>query len=278
MSKFKRLCIGTVAEPKETINSIVIQVTLDELLPFEDGDKISSEEQYTSYGLDRIGNAYSSTITVDKAVDATWLREGNRVTAPDVIRGEKVQIYRNDTDDKLYWSELGVGSAFQRRKQETIVHAIGADDSPGDKTEHTSDNCYTLTTSGHKKIIVLDMPEVPGSKGHIRVTLDHANGEALIEIKDVVTIKATSEYQASIQINGGASLEMDNGDVSIKFDKITLEGSEADFKIGKSNWKGDLEHKGNINNSGTIISNNVSVDKHEHPETGSTTQKPVPGT
>ena len=278
MSKFKRYCIATVAEPKASINSIVIQVTLDEILPFEDGDKISSEEKYTTHGVDRQGNEYSSTITVDKTVDAIWLREGNRVLAPDVVRGEKVQIYRNDQDDRLYWSELGADDTFQQRKQETLSYAVAAFDSTEEKTEHTAENCYTATLSGHKKIFILDMPNVPGSKGHIRVTADHAQGEVKIEIMDIVTIKATSEYYASVEINGGASLEMDNGDINLKFDKISLEGSEADFKIGKTNWNGDVDHKGNINNTGKIKSNNVSVDKHDHPETGSKTNPPTPGT
>lgn len=277
MSRFRLFCIATVAEPKETVSSAIIQVTLDEIHPFEDGDKISSEEKYITHGEDRSGNPYSSTISVDKAVPAIWLRAGNRVTAPDVIRGEKVQIWRNDYDENLYWTELGAGEAFQRRKKETIVYAVAADSSPDEKTEHTSENCYTLTLSGHKKIIVLDMPKVPGAKGHMRITLDQEGGVINSEIIGVCSVKMSSEGNINASINGGAEFDMDQGDITFRFDSIKFEGGEAEFNIGNSKWAGGITHKGDITNTGTISSNGIGLDTHNHPVVQGVAKKPIPG-
>lgn len=278
MSKFRLISIGTVSEPKETPLSLLIQVKLDEIHPFTDGDVISSEEKYTVHGEDRLGRTYSASISADKVVTATWLREGNRVTAPDVERGEKVGVYRNDNDENFYWKWLGVGDTFQRRKQETIVIAIAADGSTDEKTQHTTDNCYTLTISGHKKVAVLDMPKVAGAKGHMRITLDQESGIINSEIIGVSSIKQSSDGYINASINGGAELDMNQGDITLKFDSIKLEGSKAEFNIGKTNWAGDANHKGNFTNTGKMTSNNVSVDKHEHPVVGSATKAPIPGT
>ena len=278
MSKFKRYAIATVSEPKTSINDAIIQVTLDEIHPFEDGDKISSEEEYTARGVDRLGIAYEAKISADKSVEAIWMRDGNRATPPDVQRGEKVQIYRNDNDENLYWSELGIGDVWQRRKQETIVFVVAADGSSDEKTVHTAENCYTITVSGHNRVIILDMPKVAGAKGAMRVTLDQSNGVINTEIMDVCSVKMTSEGTINASINGGAEFDMDQGDVTLRFDNLTLEGSNATFNVGSTSWKGNVDHKGTFTNTGKMTSNNVSVDKHEQPVVGGVAKAPTPGT
>lgn len=280
MSNFKLYCIGTVAESKSDISTPIIQVTLDEIHPLEDGDKISSQEKYTAFGEDRKGTPYRAEVSVDKTVDATWIRTGNRVSAPDVVRGEKVSIYRYDNDDKFYWSETGIGKTFNRRKKETVIHAVSAVASDNEKTECNSENCYTAVMSGHGQKIVIDMPIASDEKAAMRATFDGTTGVIEIKMMGVGVFTINHERVITAALEGGASMELNKGDITLKFDNLNLEGNNANFKINSTDWKGNLDHKGNIesvgtiNNTGKIISNTVSVDMHKHPGNN---QPPTPG-
>ena len=63
-------------------------------------------------------------IQTTNAIRAEWLGDStNRITPPDVRRGEKVQIFQYSNVDKYYWQTI-TQPGVNVRKKETIVEAI----------------------------------------------------------------------------------------------------------------------------------------------------------
>ena len=153
VSQFRRVSIGEVLENK-AIGSKEIEVKLFELSPFADGEIKSVAVEYSANGEDVHGKAYKNTLLSDHGVTATWLPyDTNRLTAPDVRRGERVDIYQYGDTDKYYWRELGMDAHL--RRLETII--IGISDNPNnDSTDEPNlDNCYFLEFSTHRKAITI---------------------------------------------------------------------------------------------------------------------------
>ena len=153
VSQFRRVSIGEVLENK-SLGSREIEVKLFEISPFADGELKSVATEYTAAGTDDKGKAYKKTLVSDHGVTATWLPyDSNRVTAPDVRRGEKVDIYQYGDTDTYYWRELGTDHHL--RRLETVVIAI-SDNPNNDSTEIPNlENCYFLEFSTHRKAITI---------------------------------------------------------------------------------------------------------------------------
>ena len=122
VSKLRFYSIGVVASNK-ALSSNVIEVTPIEELPMLDGEIDSNTTNETAKGVDASGKNYQSSVTMGNSIQAEWLRLGsaNRMTSPDVRRGESVIIYQFGDADKYYWNTLKNDS--QLRKLETVVYA-----------------------------------------------------------------------------------------------------------------------------------------------------------
>lgn len=95
-------------------------------------------------------------------INAKWLGmgRGNRVTSPDMTKGEIVMIYKFADADLFYWEDCYNESDV--RKLESMVVALS--NTPEGNTELNLDNSYYLAFSTHDK--------------HLRIHLSKNDGEA----------------------------------------------------------------------------------------------------
>lgn len=147
VSVFRPISIGIVAENKPLMGHD-IKVAIPEITPFMDGELKSEPVEHEAEGVDADGNAYVEKIVSDNCVIATWLpRGGNRVTAPNVRRGQRVQVYQAGDTDKYYWEYFGKDDGMFRL--ETIVLAINDNPVVDSEDVSTLKNCYFLEISTH---------------------------------------------------------------------------------------------------------------------------------
>lgn len=154
LSKFKFYSWGQVANNKAQSDTIV-QVTPLEQLTHLDGELGSLPVELETEGKDAQGNAYTSKVTSDTAIECDWFPGfgvTNRRTAPDVRRGERVMIFSYADTDQYYWCTMGLDD--DKRKLETVVYSwSGTTDEAKDGTE--DGNCYSLEVSTHTGQITL---------------------------------------------------------------------------------------------------------------------------
>lgn len=160
VSKLRFYSIGIVAANK-ALSSNVIEVTPIEELPMLDGEISSNTTIEAAKGVDSNGKAYSSSVTMGNSIQAEWLRLGsaNRMTAPDVRRGESVIIYQFADADQYYWNTLKNDS--QLRKLETVVYAFSGTPDNADSALDAS-NAYYLEISTHTKHVTFHTSQANG--------------------------------------------------------------------------------------------------------------------
>lgn len=194
-SVLRPVSIGTLAENKG-LRSKKILVTPTEVLNYIDGELASNQMTLDFSGTDEAGTVKEGSIDTDNVVEATWLPYGsNRITAPDVRRGERVLLWQVADQDKYYWTPLGLDDAY--RALETVIFAINA--SPHDPVvgegeeppELNIENCYFFEMSSHQKHMVLQTStangelaayqiEISGGKGTLKM-MDDKNNYGLLD-------------------------------------------------------------------------------------------------
>lgn len=151
LSEFKFYSIGTVAANKP-LNSHEIEVLPIEANPMVDGELTDQGVMYGKAGTTSEGEAYHVEVPTSPSIKASWLplANGNRLTSPNVRRGERVVIYRFGNADAFYWQEIPE-DGIALRKLETIVWGISA--TRKENAVPSEKNTYFIELSSHNKVI-----------------------------------------------------------------------------------------------------------------------------
>jgi phage gp45-like len=136
-----------VAENKPTSTHDILAVPYEKQ-PYLDGQIKSNPTKVTATGVDADGNAFHASATTDMVIKATWLKGSNtgQQTAPDVQRGERVQLYRYADTDKYYWISLGLDDHL--RRGETVIRTYSGTLDPKEDGSKPG-NCWYSEVSTH---------------------------------------------------------------------------------------------------------------------------------
>lgn len=178
-SQFTHYSIGIVAIDKP-LNSEWIEVSPIEVLPMLDGEVTDHVVSVSASGQDASGRQYERSAKTTNTIKAKWIAFGqtNRMTPPDVRRGEKVRIYRLSDSDVFYWSEFE--HASNTRRLETVVQAYS-----GTRQENEvmkPENSYTQGVSTHEKWVnLITTSKADGERWLYKVFVDAKNGQVWIK-------------------------------------------------------------------------------------------------
>lgn len=280
VSGFRFYSLGIAAENK-AIGKHQCEVIPLETSNFLDGEVTTRGESTAIELKDRQGNAFSDKVVSSVPIVATWigLGESNRVTPPDVRRGEELIIYTFADTGKYYWQPRNTNR--QLRKLETVTCAYSGTTDEGDG-EVNDTNHYITEVSTHKKHIIISTSDkngekcrwfiqIRGSDGKL-VVADNNNNEIMIDSVDSV-IRMINQFEAEVVMNkkditlnvpgnyainvtgnqtinvqGNASLTV-TGNASVKAATYTLDASTITFN-GNLVFNGNVSMNGSFNSSG----------------------------
>jgi hypothetical protein len=178
VSKLQVYSLGVVAANK-ALDSDDIEVTPIEDLPMVNGEITDETSGYKSSASDAGGAAYSVEAPITNTVKATWLPLGqaNRVTSPDVRRGEEVVLYRFADSDKFYWNTHR--NDLRLRKLETVIYGFS-----GTRDENVKggpESMYYLEVSTHKKLVTFHTSKGDGEPFAYDIQINTKDGTILIQ-------------------------------------------------------------------------------------------------
>lgn len=177
-SVFRSVGIGRVDSNKE-LNSKVIDVVPIEWLPMRDGELTSNDTVQTYDTKDVDGVSVKGGIISSNTVSATWLPSGsNRLTAPDVRRGVRVELYQTADQDKYYWKTMGLDDNLH--KLETIIFGISATQDES-STELSTENMYWIEFSSHSKMLSFRSCQANGEPYLYEMFFDFGVGEFTVK-------------------------------------------------------------------------------------------------
>jgi len=277
-SKLQVYGIGIVAANKP-LSSKLIEVTPIEDLTMLDGEITDNMVDVTAKGKDTAGGAYESNVSTTVTVTAEWLPVGmsNRVTPPDVRRGEHVVLYRFADVDKYYWTTLLYD--MKLRKLETVIYAFS--NTRNEDVDGSADTTYFLEVSTHKKLIHLHTSKSDGEpfvydlqlntadgvftfqddignyiqldSKNVRIEIKNADGSIVDLDRRVINIHAPED----VNISAGNNINIIAGNM------LKTAAAIFDSAASQSNHRGDVDVTG-----GDLVVEGISATKHRHIEQG----------
>lgn len=216
-SCFKIVSMGIVAENK-LLSSKKIMIVPIEDLNMVDGELRSNPELLETTSENRDGKVSNTSIAVDSAIEAIWLPFGsNRLTAPDVRRGERVFVWRSGDADQYYWTIAGLDDNL--RKLETAIFAFSGTKDESETTLNL-DNCYYFEVSTHNKSITLQTSATNGEPFRYTVQINAGEGAFLVEDD------AGNSFELESAENRLTLENADNTFIDIKAGKIAINANE----------------------------------------------------
>lgn len=201
-----------VSDKPEDVNEIDVYPV--ESMPNVDGDLSVSDNGSLSV-KDNAGNNIAVKYNKSNKIPCTWYPNGeqNRVTAPDVCKGDLVEIYTFGDTDKYYWCVHALTQSL--RKREKVLYYFSNKGGIGDDSTKAY---FLLIDTRNKKV-------------HFHT--DNTDGEACAY--DVLLDTAAGSLVVSDSLNNSIALSSTEGKLTITTnEKIILNTKEATVNCLKS--------------------------------------------
>lgn len=201
----------------------------------QDGPVDAGVDTIESTTKDHQGTKSSDKIRTTQSVHATWLPAGsNRLTAPNIRVGERVEILQSSDTDVYYWRPMGLDE--HQRRLETIIWGISASPNEGDDM-FNPDNRYWIEFSSHSKKVVLTTSAKNGEPCRYILSFDTA--AAIFNLMDSRGNYATLtslEDNWKVGTPQGSYLEIDKEDMKLNVvkDLSMIVGNDFDISVGNN--------------------------------------------
>lgn len=151
-SLFRFYSIAIVAANKKLSSDKIEAVPMEDS-PMLDGELSDHVEQYQAKSTSADKQSYQSDLKTTASIEARWLPLGNdnRLTPPDVRRGEYVMLYRYADTDEYWWVSLKQDNTL--RRLETVIYSYSNERQENKQVK--ADNSYWIEISTHNKLIHL---------------------------------------------------------------------------------------------------------------------------
>jgi hypothetical protein len=237
MSQLRPYSIGVAAENKP-LDTRFLNVAPIEMLSALDGEINFDPQDQVVRGKDSRGNQYEIKTTLDNSVTAEWYPgASNRVTPPDIRRGELIELFRLADTDKFYWRCMGLRDNL--RRLETVIWAFNGTPNEGDEGI-SYETSYFFEVSTHKKLITMSTSQANGEPFRYTFQFNTKDGHVLLT-DDV-----------------GNHVLLDSANTNIHLENI--EGTMVELNKQDINFHAPNDVNGQVDNDVNLnVGNNVNV-------------------
>lgn len=277
ISKLQVYSVGIVANNKER-NSFVIEVYPQETAPDNSGEIAAVQATVTAKAKDAKGAAYEASAKVGSTITARWLPLGepNRMTAPDVRRGDMVILYRFGDSKDYFWVTITADMNF--RKLETVVYGWSATAKEGEAP--SLENIYYIEISTHKGLIHFHTTTANGEACGYDIQLNTKDGKfSLVDTFGNSILLDSVAQKFQVKNPSGSFMDLTkkvfkmqaDDSVNIKTKEYTLDATTSTTNAettninANTNIKGETSMKGSLSQtggSGAAFGGDVKAEGH----------------
>ena len=274
LSKLHFHSIGRVAANKP-LDSKMVEVWSTETSSMTDGEITDALSTVEASGMDADGNKFTVKVDTTNSVPAKWLPFGqsNRITAPDVRRGDRVMIWQFADGGEYWWTDMDDG--IKLRRLETVIFAISG--TPKEDTDPTSENTYFMEFSSHKKAVTFHTSNANGEPFTWDFQVNAGEGNAVLKNSagDYISIdgvekriEMVNSIGSYIDINKTKIAIFAEDEISLNSKNIILNGKDTIHTETKTmttentTWdiKSKTTHTGDFNEIGMLgLSGNMTT-------------------
>lgn len=232
-SMLHRFSIGIAAENKP-LNTRMLNIVPIELMPALDGELVFDPEQQKISGVDKNGETFEIAVTTDVSISAEWLPLGtNRLTPPDIRRGELIEIYRVADSDQYFWRCMGLRDEL--RRLETVIWVFNGSPDLGSEGIDP-ETSYFLEISTHRGIVTFSTSKANNEKCTYTVQFNPMDGTFRME-DDVGNFFDLDTIERIWKLSNADDtyLELNKKDATLHADRDLLVdiARDATVKIGR---------------------------------------------
>ena len=212
-TELRRMSVGIVAENKP-LDTHIVEIIPIEALNLMDSELGTDTVTMKTSGIDVEGQPYKVEVDMGATLKAEWLGETNRITSPDVRRGEQVWVWRQGDADKYYWTSMGRDDDL--RRLETVIYRFSG--LPDNDDEAVSeDNSYYFEVSTHDKMITLRTSKRNGELTRYLVQVNPGDGHLTLK-DDLGNIIQMDSARTNILLEDAdkAKIELDQENIAIE--------------------------------------------------------------
>lgn len=235
-SFFKRYSFGVVAKNKP-LDSHEIEVVPMEVTPSLSGELTDNATNYDAGGKNADGGAFNVSLPTTASVKATWWpgNDTNRISSPDVRRGEIVTLFRMADSDEFWWETAKRDKEGKLRRLETVIHSY-SNNSQEDVANDANSTYYT-EVSTHKKHVTLHTSKNDGEPFAYDIQINAKDGVVIIQDDDDNYIFMDSKNRRIKMHNADNSLiDLNRKDILIEaVDSVTINTKVYKLNASTSN-------------------------------------------
>lgn len=231
---FTFVSLGVAAENK-SIDSWELNVLPTETQSAFDGEVRVNPLELRANAVDGSGNPQQYKMLTDTVLTAEWYAlDTNRTTAPDIRRGEEVEIWQLGDSDKYYWKSRN--NRLGQRTLETSVHAWAASPELTDNKRNAL-NSYYFEVSTHRKSITLSTSQKNGEPFGYTFQFNTKDGRVVLRDQTGNTIYLDSKERVIRALNStGSEIAINDKDIymkSVRDMKIDV-GRDLEVNVGRN--------------------------------------------
>lgn len=271
-STFRLYAIGVAAADKPA-DSHVLEVFPYEKLPFYEGGIVPDTETVSRTGKDTRGEEYTINFNLGITVKANWLGLDARVTAPNVVKGERIFLYTVGDSEIYYWVPMGLDTALRRTESVIFQWVASSLASEDGKIELTNDNTYRIYVDTKNKHMTFTTSMDNGEKARWFLQMNGKDGSWFVNDEKGNEISIDSVETIIELINAEKTrIQLDKKDINMYApnDMNILVDNDVNLNVGNNvnveiggnlTWKvaGDINGTGDGNRT-TKISGNDDAD------------------
>lgn len=231
MSDFKLFCIGTVMSDLIKGNT-PIDILPHELITNIDGD-VGERDNVSKTVNTSDGKVHNVNLDKGNVITAIWLsNNSNRVTPPNVRKGEKVEVYRYGDSDKYYWKTMS--PELDIRKLEHVKYVF-VNDSGTAPVQIDDSNSYSFTVSTLNKFIKIHTADNNGELTTYDLEIDTKEGKVkLLDGKGNFFELDSSQDAMTLKTNNKLDIITDN-EVNVKSTNVNVDADVVTIRSNKTN-------------------------------------------
>lgn len=208
--RFISMAMVTMNKVRE---SKVAYVAPYELIPATDGELTNRKNEIQSEGVDHLGSRYAVSLTMGEDIEAMWMGSEGSDTAPDVQRGESVELWQYADTEIYFWRETGRHNHLRRLETKRKFFSNISDLSE-DVTELNATNSYGYEISTHDKHITLTTNKYDGEPFAYTFQINTGDGNWTFtdDARNIIQVDSANRI-ITFHNNDGTQLRLDKKNI-----------------------------------------------------------------
>lgn len=254
-SMLRVISVGVAAENKLR-NSAEVEVVISEQLTFINGELKSDFKTDVAKGVDSKGKPFEVSVNMANTVNAEWLGDGtNRITPPDLRRGDSVEILQYGEVDKFYWRAKPIPGQSVR-KLETVTQTYSNTRDENDNKPTAANSWYSEVNTHDKIWTSIQTNKNDGEDFAYTQQVNAKEGNFVVAADDAGNyIQLNSKEQLLEFANAlNSYIHLDKGKLILEADEVIINGRKsiaitapkATVTITNTKWAGEIGLNGGM--------------------------------